>query len=674
MRAIQQTELAGPEVLELTELPRPEPGDGEVLIEVCRSGINFADTHQRENTYLVPAHLPFVPGIEVAGVRVDTGERVVAVCGGGWLRRLRDSPRGADLPDPRRARILRSGRRPRVLAHAEDERSDPARRVGPRPGGGRRSGDGGDARDRGRFLRAQARAGPRVPRGNGYIEDSGLPLLLRDSPLQSIWEGPSNVIALDVLRAAAREPEAVEAFVAECGLARGRRSPARPALDEGQADARAVSYDMNVNLDSPPPPFALDPSPQAADLLARVREFMAAHVYPNETAVADALEAADPDTAYPELAVELRERAKSEGLWNLFLPDEAHGTGLSNWEYGLLCEEMGRSPILGPVAFNCAAPDTGNVEILLEHGTEEQKEYWLGPLLEGEIRSCFAMTEPEVAGSDPTAIRTRAILDGDEWIIDGHKWFTTGARGASLAIVVCVTDPDAPPHSAASMILVPTDAPGYERVRQVSVMGAEAAESEVRFSGCRVPAENLLGPRGAGVVIAQNRLGPGRIHHCMRALGVCERAIEAMCRRANERKSFGSRLADFQFIQDFVFRSRAETDQARLLTLHAARIMDSAGNTAARQEISMAKVVAANVVLDVLDRAIQVHGALGVSDDTPLAGLWRGFRFLRIADGPDEVHKMVVSRRELSRWAPRQADGAASPRAEQPAGSSSRAG
>jgi acyl-CoA dehydrogenase len=396
------------------------------------------------------------------------------------------------------------------------------------------------------------------------------------------------------------------------------------------------------------------PSPQVEQLLERIRSFMEEHVYPNE---AEAMRALDdevgPGVPYPGLIVEIRERARQEGLWNLFLPDELYGPGLANWEYGILCEEMGRSPVLAPMAFNCSAPDTGNMEILAEHGTDEQKERWLQPLLEGEIRSCFSMTEPEVSGSDPTTLRTRAVRDGDKWVINGHKWFTSGAVGADLAIAMVVTDPEAHPYARASMILVPTDAPGFDLVRPIPVMGHDGGPGhcEIRYEDCRVPASNLLGEQGMGFVIAQDRLGPGRIHHCMRAIGTAERAIEMMCRRANAREAFGGTLADKQFIQDFVAKSRMETDQARLLTLYAAWKMDTAGKRAARQEISMIKVVAANVVMDVLDRAIQTHGSLGMTEDTPLATMWRFSRMLRIADGPDEVHKMVIARRELGRWA-----------------------
>ncbi len=407
-----------------------------------------------------------------------------------------------------------------------------------------------------------------------------------------------------------------------------------------------------------------DLSPRVTELRDRVREFMDEHVYPNE---AEALRALDEEVtvesgrAYPQILVEIRERARAEGLWNLFMPDDEHGAGLTNWEYGVLCEEMGRSPAIAPMAFNCSAPDTGNSEIIAEHGTDEQKERWLRPLLDGEIRSCFSMTEPEVAGSDPRTLQTRAVLEGDEWVINGHKWFTSGAVGAAVAIAMVVTDPDAHPYGRASMILVPTDAPGFNLIRPVPVMGHDGGPGhcEIRYEDCRVPASNLLGPRQAGFVIAQDRLGPGRIHHCMRAIGSCERAIEMMCRRANTREAFGSKLAEKQFVQDFVAKSRIETEQARLLTLMAAWKMDTYGKKEARREISMIKVVAANVVMDVLDRAIQVHGSLGMSDDTPLAGMWRFSRMLKVADGPDEVHKMVIARRELNRWAAEEADASA---------------
>jgi acyl-CoA dehydrogenase len=307
------------------------------------------------------------------------------------------------------------------------------------------------------------------------------------------------------------------------------------------------------------------------------------------------------------------------------------------------------------------------MEILAEHGTEEQRERWLQLLLDGEIRSCFSMTEPATAGSDPTQLAVRADLDGDEWVINGVKWFTSGYNGAAIAIAMVVTDPDAPPHKRASMILVPIDTPGFEGVRPVSVMGHDEGPGhwEVRYEDCRVPAENVLGERGAGFAIAQDRLGPGRIHHCMRAIGTAERAHEMMCRRANERQAFGGPLGEKQFVQEAIAASRMEIDQARLLTMYAAWKMDTEGKRAARQAISAIKIVAANMVMDVLDRAIQVHGSLGMTDDTPLAALWRFSRMLRLADGPDEVHKMVLARRELNRWAKRaeaEAEGSLEPR------------
>jgi acyl-CoA dehydrogenase len=400
------------------------------------------------------------------------------------------------------------------------------------------------------------------------------------------------------------------------------------------------------------------PSERVAQLRERVRAFMAEHVMPVEDEAMRALDAdVGPGVAYPAILVELRERAKGEGLWNLFMPDEEHGPGLANWEYGLLCEDMGRSPV-APMVFNCSAPDTGNMEILAEYGTDEQKQRWLAPLLTDHVRSCFSMTEPATAGSDPTGLAARAVLDtrsgtGDgEWVVDGHKWFTSGYNGADVAIAMVVTDPDAAPHRRASMILVPVDTPGFTGVRPVPVMGHSAGPGhwEVTYEGVRVPEANLLGPRGDGFAIAQARLGPGRIHHCMRAIGSAERAFELMCRRANEREAFGEPLGEKQFVQEFVATSRIEIDAARLMVLHAAWKMDTEGKRAARQQISMIKVVAAQMHQAVCDRAMQVHGALGMSDDIPLARMWRQGRWLRIADGPDEVHKQSIARRELSRF------------------------
>ena len=402
------------------------------------------------------------------------------------------------------------------------------------------------------------------------------------------------------------------------------------------------------------------PSDRVVSLLERVRGFSEEHVISVEDEALTALdEEVRPGVAYPAVLVDIRERAKAEGLWNLFLPDEQYGPGLTNWEYGMLCEEMGRSPV-APMAFNCSAPDTGNAEILAEYGTDEQRRRWLEPLLEGTIRSCFSMTEPETSGSDPTGLAARGELEDHapggtrEWVINGHKWFTSGYNGAEVAIAMVVTDPDAAPHRRASMICVPLDTPGFHGIRPVAVMGHDSGPGhwEVRYVGARVPEGNLLGPRGAGFAIAQDRLGPGRIHHCMRAIGSAERAFELMCTHANTRESFGGRLADKQFVQDFVAKSRMEIDSARLMVLHAAWKMDTEGKREARQDISMIKVIAAQMHQEVLDRAMQVHGALGMSDDVPLALAWRQGRWLRIADGPDEVHKASIARRELNRFKP----------------------
>jgi acyl-CoA dehydrogenase len=348
----------------------------------------------------------------------------------------------------------------------------------------------------------------------------------------------------------------------------------------------------------------------------------------------------------------LRSEAKSLGLWNLYLPDEEWGAGVSNHDYSQLCEHMGRSQIASRV-FNCNAPDTGNAEILAQFGTDPQKQEYLIPLLEGEARSCFSMTEPDTAGSDPTGLRTTAVKDGDEWVINGHKWFTSGAIGAKFAIAMVVTNPQGAPHERASMIIVPTDAPGFDLIRPVSVMGHSGGggHCEIQYNDCRVPVDNLLGPEHGGFMISQARLGPGRIHHCMRAIGTAERAFEIMCRHANTREVGGVLLRDKQFVQEWIATSRMEIDQSRLLTQYAAWKMDTVGKENARQELSMTKVVVPNMMMNVLDRVIQCLGALGVSDDTPVASMWRNGRALRIADGADEVHKMVIARRELKRFA-----------------------
>jgi acyl-CoA dehydrogenase len=387
-------------------------------------------------------------------------------------------------------------------------------------------------------------------------------------------------------------------------------------------------------------------------LSEQIERFMDEYVYPNEKEAYQQIE--ECTEADPPLMKELRAKARGLGLWNLFLPDTEHGAGLTNLEYAPLCEIMGRSAI-APRVFNCNAPDTGNMEILAEFGTPEQKKAWLQPQLDGETRSCFSMTEPEVSGADPTTLRTRAVLDEstDEWVINGLKWYTSGAVGARFAIAMVVTDPEAPAHARASQIIVPTDAPGFNLLRRVSVMGHATGPGhcEVRYEDCRVPRENLLGPLHGGFMIAQARLGPGRIHHCMRAIGMAERAFEIMCRHANNRVAFGSTLGEKQFVQEWVATSRMEIDQARLLVLYAAWKMDTYDKKTARQEISMIKVVVPNMLMTVLDRVIQCLGSLGVSDDTPVAAMWREGRSLRIADGPDEVHKMVVARRELKRFA-----------------------
>ncbi|HVN85088.1 MAG TPA: acyl-CoA dehydrogenase family protein [Candidatus Binatia bacterium] len=392
--------------------------------------------------------------------------------------------------------------------------------------------------------------------------------------------------------------------------------------------------------------------PKVEDLRSRVIAFMDEYVYQAEKVASQQVHASGDQHLEPPIIKELKKKARAQGLWNLFLPDKEFGAGLNNWEYGVLCEVMGRSPI-APRIFNCNAPDTGNMEILAEFGTPEQKKRWLQPLLDGEIRSCFSMTEPETAGSDPTLLKTRAVRQGDHYVINGHKWFTSGAYGAAFAIAMVVTDPDGPPHRRASQIIVPADTPGFNLIRPVPVMGhtGGGGHAEVRYEDCRVPVTNVLGGEGMGFAIAQARLGPGRIHHCMRCIGAAERAFELMCKRANSRYTHGSLLADKGIIQTWIADSRIEIDSARLMVLNAAWKMDTIGKKEARQEIAMIKVVVPNMMLAVLDRAIQVHGAMGVSDDTPIARMWRDGRSMRIADGPDEVHKMTIARRELRKWA-----------------------
>jgi acyl-CoA dehydrogenase len=397
-------------------------------------------------------------------------------------------------------------------------------------------------------------------------------------------------------------------------------------------------------------------SDRANEFRERLLAFMDERVYPAEPVwveqVAKAAAAGNPHVHAP-IVEELKDEARNRGLWNLFLPDEEHGAALSNCDYAPLAEIMGRTKIASE-ACNCAAPDTGNMEVLHQFGTPEQKERWLLPLLDGEIRSAFAMTEPDVASSDATNIGMRIERDGDSYVLNGRKWWTTNALGAAVAIVMAVTDPDAAGHKRATMILVPTDTPGFNLVRPQSNMGHTAGPGhwEISYEDCRVPVElSTLGARQAGFKVAQDRLGPGRIHHCMRLIGVAERALELMCERAKTRSMFGSTLAEKQFVQDFIARSRIEINQARLVTAHAAWKLDRVGNRNAREELSIAKVAAPAMALRVVDRAIQVWGGAGVSDDTPLSWMYRYNRMLRIGDGADEVHKQVIARMELAKVA-----------------------
>jgi acyl-CoA dehydrogenase len=386
-------------------------------------------------------------------------------------------------------------------------------------------------------------------------------------------------------------------------------------------------------------------APAGLDALReRYRAFMEAHVYPAEQVLDHEDEEADA------LAAELRARARTDGLWAPHLPPEAGGTGQGFLVYAYLNEEIGRS-VWAQLVFGCQAPDAGNGEILHLYGTEEQKREWLAPLVAGDIRSFFSMTEPDVAGSDPTSLRTRAVRDGDDWVIDGRKWFSSGAEGAAFGIVMAVTEPDAEPHKRATQIIVPTDARGVE-ITPVPVFGHRGrgwtTHCEVVYSGVRVPVENTLGEPAEGFLIAQKRLGPGRIHHVMRWLGQMQRAFELLCRRAVEREAFGSRLADKQTVQNWIADSAAEIQACRLMTLDAAHKIDQGDE--ARVEISLIKFYAARVLNDVIDRAVQVHGALGLTDRTPLAAMATHARAGRIYDGPDEVHRMVVSRRILKEF------------------------
>ena len=379
--------------------------------------------------------------------------------------------------------------------------------------------------------------------------------------------------------------------------------------------------------------------------------FMDAVVYPNEQTYFDQVAAAANRWQSPPVMDEMKSRARAEGLWNLFLPDSDYGAGLTNLEYAPLCEIMGRS-MVAPEVFNCAAPDTGNMEVLVRYGTEAQKAQWLRPLVDGEIRSAYAMTEPHVASSDATNISARIERDGTDYVINGRKWWISGSgdRRCQILIFMGKTNPDAERYAQQSMVLIPKNTPGITMVRPLTVFGYDDAPHghwEILFDSVRVPQDNILLGEGRGFEIAQGRLGPGRIHHCMRLIGLAERSLAAMCERASSRVAFGKPLADQGVVMDAIASSRMEIEQARLLTLKAAHVMDTVGNKMARAEIAMIKVVAPNMALRVIDRAVQLHGGAGVSDDFGLARAWAHARTLRLADGPDEVHRRAVARQEL---------------------------
>ncbi len=394
------------------------------------------------------------------------------------------------------------------------------------------------------------------------------------------------------------------------------------------------------------------PSPKVKMLVEQLTAFMTRLVHPNERAYYEQIDASGNRHHRPAIMEELKQRAREAGLWNLFLPDPAYGAGLTNVEYAPLSAIMGRV-VWASEVFNCSAPDTGNMEILAQYGTPEQKAQWLEPLLDGRIRSGFSMTEPMTAGSDPTQMQTRAVRDGDSWVLNGRKWFTSGGMHARILIVAALTNPDGSRHRRVSLLLVPVETPGVTILRSPPVLGqiSSPGECEIRFDEVRVPAQSLLGEEGAGFAAVQSRLGHGRIHHCMRAVGMADRAVEMMCRRAAARVVGAGPLADKQMIQDMIAKSRIEVEAARLMMLHAAWKMDTAGKKESWPEISMAKVLCAQTACRVVDRAIQVHGALGVTDDVPLAAMYRYARILRLGDGADEVHKVKIAEHEMRRWA-----------------------
>jgi acyl-CoA dehydrogenase len=395
-----------------------------------------------------------------------------------------------------------------------------------------------------------------------------------------------------------------------------------------------------------------DFSDKVKSLQKKLQGFMDEHIYPKEQRFEKETEQGDRWRP-SRIIEELKPKARAAGLWNLFLPESEDGAGLTNLEYAPLCEIMGRSP-MAPEVFNCSAPDTGNMEVLARYGTPEQKERWLKPLLAGEIRSCFSMTEPAVASSDATNIEASIVRHGDHYVINGRKWWSSGGGDprCKISIFMGKTDPTAQRHKQQSMILVPMDAPGITIDRMLTVFGYDHAphgHAEITFKNVRVPASNMLLGEGRGFEIAQGRLGPGRIHHCMRLIGVAERGVETMCRRVDSRVAFGKKLSEQGTLRADIAESRMEIEQARLLVLKAAYMMDTVGNKAARGEIAMIKVIAPNVALRVLDRAIQAHGAAGVCQDTFLAQAWANSRTLRLADGPDEVHREAISKMELER-------------------------